>query len=61
MNKFEEDLAKLLNAHNYDTKCDTPDFVLAKYVDMCLKAYENAVHVRDVLCTHRQTWGISDK
>ena len=60
MNAFEQELAGLLNKHNYDQRCETPDFVLARYVDMCLKAYENATHVRDTLCNHKQTWEIKD-
>jgi hypothetical protein len=37
INEFEEELEALLNKHGWDSKCNTPDFILAisvaRYLD----------------------------
>ena len=40
---FEQELEELLNKHGWDTKCDTPDFILAKYIINTLNNYKDAI------------------
>ena len=40
---FEKELEELLNKHGWDTKCDTPDFILAKYIINTLNNYKDAI------------------
>lgn len=35
---FKQELASLLNRYYYDTSCETPDYILADYVESCLLA-----------------------
>jgi len=39
---MEKELQKLLNKYSEDNKCNTPDFILAKYLIGCLDAFEVA-------------------
>jgi len=43
---FRTDLEYLINSHSRETKSDTPDFVLARYLDDCLRAFDKAVNAR---------------
>ena len=45
---FTTKLTNLINEHSLEQYTDTPDFILAKYMLDCLKAYTNAVQQRDV-------------
>lgn len=44
---FREALKVLINAYSQEQDSNTPDFILARYLDNCLKAYEIAVNRRD--------------
>lgn len=46
-NEFESQLRKLLNTWSIESRSDTPDFVLAKYMADCLDAFSSAVRKRD--------------
>ena len=52
-----EDLTALLNRHSRENQSDTPDFILATYLERCLEAFEAASN-------HRGQWwspeGVSD-
>ena len=37
--EFLKELAKVLNKHNIDTATDTPDYILAEYLNSCLRSY----------------------
>lgn len=39
---LQRDLAEVLNFYSEDTRADTPDFVLAKYLIACLAAFVEA-------------------
>lgn len=39
MKSFIEDLEQLLNKHCKDNQANTPDFILAKYLDLCLQNF----------------------
>lgn len=47
MKNFEKDLAGLINSYSLENKSNTPDFILAKYLVSCLKAYNSTVNARD--------------
>ena len=47
MNDFEKELEELINKHSLENKSDTPDFLLAKYLRMCLVNYSATVKARD--------------
>lgn len=49
MADFRSELASLLNRYNKEQNSDTPDFILAGYIESCLLAYESAVVARDQL------------
>lgn len=44
---FEKELSQLINKHSIENKSDTPDFMIAKYLVGCLKAFSNIVMKRD--------------
>lgn len=46
---FRDELTSLLNLHNKEQDSDTPDFILAGYIESCLSAYESALVARDRL------------
>ncbi len=47
MTDFQRSLRDLINKHSAENGSDTPDFILAKYLDSCLVAYETAVIERE--------------
>lgn len=44
---FHKELKNLINRFSIENKSNTPDFILATYIETCLKAYENATRHRD--------------
>ena len=44
---FEKDLTRLINRHSLENQSDTPDYILAKFMESCLGAYNAAVRSRD--------------
>ena len=44
---FQEELENLINKHSQENGSDTPDFILARYMNDCLDAYNTAVKSRD--------------
>jgi hypothetical protein len=44
---FREQLIKLINEHNEEQVSNTPDFILAEYMEKCLLAFEFATIRRD--------------
>ncbi len=46
-NKFRKELETLINCHSKENGSDTPDFILAQYLDQCLKNFDRAVYTRD--------------
>ena len=52
---FRDELEELINRHSLENGSNTPDFLLAGYLDACLEAFDEAVRVRD------QWYGVSLK
>lgn len=46
--EFKIKLKNLINEYNQENKSDTPDYILAIYVNDCLDAFNRAVITRDV-------------
>jgi hypothetical protein len=44
---FRTSLESLLNTHNKENQSNTPDFILAKYLEGCLTVFDRAVRRRD--------------
>jgi len=44
---FEDKLRELINQFSLETERDTPDFILAKYINGCLDNFNAAVKRRD--------------
>jgi hypothetical protein len=44
---FESALQELINKYSQENGSDTPDFILAKYLQDCLAAYNKCVKARD--------------
>jgi hypothetical protein len=47
MTEFEKELECLINKHSKENGSNTPDFILAKYLNNCLEAYNHAVQFRE--------------
>lgn len=45
--KFQIDLEKLINRYSLEKDSDTPDFILAEYLNNCLKNFNNTIKMRD--------------
>jgi len=43
---FQKDLEELINKHSMEGCSDTPDFILARYLTECLKAFALATCIR---------------
>lgn len=46
-NQFEVELEALLNRYSKENESDTPDYVLAHYIKYSLKAFNQAVNLRE--------------
>lgn len=46
MSDFKKDLEVLINKHSMGNECDTPDFILAKYMYSCLESFIVATRER---------------
>ena len=47
MGKFRQELENLINKNSLENNSDTPDFVLAEFLNACLKAFDHAVNERE--------------
>lgn len=43
---FRDELARIVNSHNKESGSDTPDFILAEFLDSVLQAYDVASAAR---------------
>lgn len=46
MSEFVKELEQLINKHSKENLCNTPDFILANYLNDCLIAFKSAVNWR---------------
>lgn len=44
--EFRSELTELLNKHNMENGCDTPDFILSAYLIDCLATFNRIVEAR---------------
>jgi len=44
---FEDELTRLINKYSLETRSNTPDYILAKYLVMALVCVDHAIGVRD--------------
>ena len=47
MAKFKDELNRLINRHSRENGSNTPDFILAEYMNTCLKAFNKSVNKRE--------------
>lgn len=47
MTNFEKELTSLLNRYSKENDSDTPDFILAEYLNDCLDAWNRANQKRE--------------
>jgi hypothetical protein len=48
MTDFEKQLQNLINCHSKENGSDTPDFILAEYLNGCLENFNRTVKTREV-------------
>jgi len=46
MSKFRKELEILINKQSRENRSDTPDWILARFLDDCLIIFENATNLR---------------
>lgn len=47
MISFDSELRQLLNSYSKENDSDTPDYILAQYIQDCLDAYNRALQTRE--------------
>jgi hypothetical protein len=47
LSEFEQELQELLNRYSKENESQTPDYVLAHYIKYSLKAFNQAVNLRE--------------
>jgi hypothetical protein len=47
MTTFEQDLQNLINSHSMENGSNTPDFILARYLKMCLENFNQTIQDRE--------------
>ncbi len=44
---FKQELERLINRNSKENESNTPDYILAEYLDNCLKSFDSAVNIRE--------------
>ena len=57
---FEKELQTLINRHSAENSCNTPDFILAKYMSDCLQAFIRGVRAREQWYGYEMHPGMGD-
>lgn len=47
MSDFQAEVAALINKHSRENESNTPDFILAQYLETCLLAFSTATQQRE--------------
>jgi hypothetical protein len=47
MGSFEQELQQLINKYSLENASNTPDFILAQFLEACLHAFNAAVQQRE--------------
>ena len=45
--RFRQEIAEVINRHSRENESNTPDFILAQYLEACLVAFETAMQQRE--------------
>ena len=54
--EFQEELETLLNKHSMENASDTPDFLLARFLEDVLVAYNSAMYEREHWHGRKMNW-----
>jgi hypothetical protein len=46
--EFRKELQELINRNSKENESDTPDYILAEYLENCLAAFDRAVNLREI-------------
>jgi hypothetical protein len=57
---FRDELSQLLNKYSQENGSDTPDFILAEYLDGCLTNWNHAMAAREKWYGRGKRLGIKD-
>lgn len=57
ISEFQKELSSLINKYSRENMSDTPDFILAQYLEGCLTNYSIAVTKRDQWFFGKTVWG----
>lgn len=49
---FKKELENIINKYSRENNSDTPDFILASYMEKALQAFEETVRMRQEWCDH---------
>ena len=49
MTDFQQELCRVINRYSKETDSNTPDFLLAQFLNGCLESYNSTVAARDRL------------
>jgi hypothetical protein len=44
---FQEELENLINKHSIENGSNTPDYILAKFLNECLENFNNIIRLRE--------------
>ena len=58
--RFEEELRNVINRYSMENGSNTPDFILAQYLDNCLSVFNSAVQRREKWYGRGATPGMPD-
>jgi hypothetical protein len=51
MSAFRKELESLINRYSKENGSNTPDFILAEYLDNCLESFDSALQKREKWCS----------
>lgn len=57
---FQKELEQLINKYSIENESNTPDFILALYVRLCLSAFNEAISKRETWYGHSHIPGSLD-
>lgn len=47
MSNFKKELEQLINKHSIENESNSPDFILAEYLTLCLEAWKRSIKNRE--------------
>jgi hypothetical protein len=58
MSEFKTELENLINRHSKENESDTPDFILAEYLNRCLEAFNVTIKSRELFYGRQVLQGV---